>query len=260
MWKKALVLLLLFGWWAAAALAASVGLGDVIRTLETPFKGDAQVQRGTAKSGIYDFQADFFQESHIASIDRVQRGRGEVSFKFLRRTTGEVPLAMFRWEYRDPSPQEIVSDGETMWVYLPENRQVIQSDLREVNQQQGDNPVTFLTGLGNLSRDFQIRWASPNRDREGNYLLELQPRGVSQLIHRLQIVVDRDAVREYVENNTTGDLFPILATTVEDPNGNRTTIEFHDLRVNRNISDRFFNFIRPAGVEVVRPSDLQMGY
>jgi outer membrane lipoprotein carrier protein len=260
MWKNAFLLLLLIGCWAGAALAAPVGLSDVIRTLETPFKNDAQVKRGTATSGIYDFQADFFQESHIASIDRVQRGRGEVRFKFLRRTTGEVPLAMFRWEYREPSPQEIVSDGETMWVYLPENRQVIQSDITEVSRQQGDNPVTFLTGLGNLSRDFRIRWASPNVDREGNHILELEPRSVSQLIHRLQIVVDRDAVQEYVENNTTGDLFPILATSVTDPNGNRTTIEFHDLRVNRNISERYFTFNRPAGVEVVRPSELQMGY
>ncbi len=255
-----IVIFLLFGFWSGFATAAAVGLSDVIKTLETPFKPTAQAKRGTPTSAIYDFSADFFQESHIASIDRIQRGRGDVSFKFLQRRDDEVPQAMFRWEYREPSPQEIVSDGNTMWVYLPENRQVIESDIREVSKQQSDNPVTFLTGLGNLSRDFNINWAAPNMDEDGNYILELQPRRVSQLIQQLQIVVDRDAVREFVENNTTGELFPILATTVADPNGNRTIIEFSDIRVNRNISERFFNFNRPAGVEVVRPSELRMGY
>ena len=73
-------------------------------------------------------------------------------------------------------------------------------------------------------------------------------------------MVDRDAVRDYAENDRTGDIFPILATTVKDPNENLTTIEFQDIRVNRNISERFFHFNRPAGVEVVRPSGEQMGF
>jgi outer membrane lipoprotein carrier protein len=167
---------------------------------------------------------------------------------------------MFRWEYRRPSIQEIVSDGRTMWVYLPENRQVIESDLSEVSFQQSDNPVTFLSGLGNLSRDFNVRWGAPNSDRDGNYILDLQPRRSSQLIQALQIVVDRDAVIEYQQNQQSGRLFPILATRVTDPNGNQTSIEFRDIRVNRNISERFFAFRTPAGVEVVRPTGDQLGY
>lgn len=242
------------------SLAATIGLSDVITTLETPFKSTATKDRGKATSGIYDFQADFFQQSMIASIERVQRGRGEVSFKFQRTRTTDVPLAMFRWEYREPAIQEIVSDGRTMWVYMPDNRQVIESDISQVSRQQSDNPVTFLSGLGNLSRDFNIRWAAPNQDSRGNYLLELQPRRISELIYRLEIAVDRDAVLDYVENNQTGNVFPIVATTVDDPNGNRTTIEFQGVRINRNISERFFHFNRPAGVEVLRPSQGQFGY
>ena len=257
--RPLLILLLLFCFLPGYTFAA-VGISDVINTLEIPFKSTATKDRGTATSGVYDFQADFFQESHLASIDRVQRGRGEVSFKFQRVRIAEVPLAMFRWEYREPTIQEIVSDGRTLWVYQPENRQVIESELTQVGGRQSDNPVTFLSGLGNLSRDFNIRWANPNSDRDGNYILELQPRRISQLIQTLQIVVDRDAVRDFVEQSRTGKYFPILATMVTDPNGNRTTIEFHDIRVNRNISERFFHFNRPAGVEVVRPSQEQFGY
>lgn len=259
MWPR-IAVLLLSCLLPSVACAAPIGLNDVIKTLETPFKSTATKDRGTATSGIFDFQADFFQESQIAAIDRVQRGRGEVSFKFQRVRLADAPLAMFRWEYREPTLQEIVSDGRTLWVYQPDNRQVIESDISQVSRHQSDNPVTFLSGLGNLSRDFNIRWGSPNVDREGNYVLELQPRRISQLINSLQIVVDRDAVRDYVESNRTGEVFPILSTSVNDPNGNRTTIEFHGIRVNRNISERFFHFNRPAGVEVVRPTQEQFGY
>ena len=253
---KCLSLLLLLCLLPTFAVAANIGLSDVIRTLETPFQVPAAGRGGT----IDDFQAEFFQESQIASIDRVQRGQGDVSFKFLTRGSDRVPQAMFRWEYRQPSIQEIVSDGRTLWVYLPENSQVIESDLSEISLHQSDNPVTFLSGLGNLSRDFNIRWAAPGTDRDGNYILELQPRRSSELIQNLQIVVDREAVNDYLQKQQTGRLFPILATRVTDPNGNRTSIEFRDIRVNRNISERFFAFRTPAGAEVVRPTSEQLGY
>ena len=57
-----------------------------------------------------------------------------------------------------------------------------------------------------------------------------------------------------------GMVFPILSTTVYDANGNSTTIEFSDLRLNRGISSGQFNFILPAGVEVVRPTGKEMGF
>lgn len=259
MWARSLFLLL-FALLSTVSMASALGLNDVINALEIPFKATATKDRGTPTSGIYDFQADFFQESQIASIDRVQRGRGEVSFKFQRLNLVDAPLAMFRWEYREPTDQEIISDGRTLWVYQPDNRQVIESDISQAAGQQSDNPVSFLSGLGNLSRDFNIRWGAPNIDREGNYVLELEPRRISPLIRTLRIVVDRNAVNDYVENNRTGEYFPVLATMVNDPNDNRTTIEFQDIQVNRNLSEGFFVFHRPAGVEVVHPEETYPGF
>jgi outer membrane lipoprotein carrier protein len=287
---------------AVPAWAAS--LGDVISALETPF------QTKTDKTlRIYDYSADFFQESKIASLDRLQRanGRVEVSFDYQRPQT--VPDVMFRWQYDQPTTQEIVSDGKTLWVYLPENNQVIQSDIEMINKSRQNDPMTFLTGLGNLSRDFQISWATPNTDIDGNYVLNLTPRRVSSLINRLVIVVDRFAVEAYqnrgqednspqdprlarndprraskdlgpasrnprlapptrrgdvafpdYENDLNGLWFPIMSTTVYDPNGNSTIIEFSNLRVNLGISKMSFNFILPAGVQVVRPTGKEMGF
>ena len=142
-----------------------------------------------------------------------------------------------------------------MWVYLPENRQVILTELDIVNQARPDDPLTFLTGLGNLTRDFQIGWASPNLDVEGNFVLQLRPRRASPMIRRLLVVVDRDAVFDQ-----TGRTFPILSTTVYDPSDNSTIIEFSDISVNRGIPSSFFEFTLPAGVEVVRPTGQEMGF
>ncbi|NJC88723.1 MAG: outer membrane lipoprotein carrier protein LolA [Desulfuromonas sp.] len=284
---------------ALTALPASAaGLRDVIDALETPFK--ASTPEGQR---IQDYTADFFQESRIASLDRLQRARGQVSVRFDYRR-GQVPTVLFNWEYREPTTQEIVSDGKTLWVYLPENNQVIQSDIEMVSKARETDPMTFLTGLGNLSRDFQISFAEPNRDAEGNYVLDLRPRRSSALLNRMVIVVDRDAAEPTATTKSTvgiedknfpvepstrpkrlsrgpdldatretrsesikigpepvgGLLFPILSTTVYDPNGNSTTIEFSDLRLNRGLSTSQFQFILPAGVEVVRPTGKEMGF
>ena len=274
---------------AAPAWAAS--LGDVISALETPFQ-----TKTDEKLRIYDYSADFFQESKIASLDRLQRASGEVEVAFDYQRTDTVPRVKFRWQYEQPTTQEIVSDAKKLWVYLPENNQVILSDIEMVNRSRQSDPMTFLTGLGNLSRDFSIRWAVPNNDVEGNHVLELVPRRVSSLINRMIIVVDRYAVEAYLnpgqevdprmpsvpsaqstpptpptpggrnlnfpgyEDNLNRRWFPILSTTVYDPNGNSTTIEFSNLRVNFGISDMSFNFIMPAGVQVVRPTGQEMGF
>lgn len=255
--KQLLCLLLTLLLAPALALAApakeQIGLSDVIKTLETPFKADK-----SGSGAILDFEADFFQESRIASLDRVQRGRGRVSVKFDPQPGERVSRTKFRWEYSQPTTQEIVSDGRTLWVYLPENRQVIQSDVDLVNQARSEDPMTFLTGLGNLSRDFLISWGSPNTDAAGNYALELRPRRASALIHRLLMVVDREAVLSF-RRGETGRILPILASTVIDPSENSTTIEFNNVRVNRGQSDAAFNFILPAGVEVVRPQGMGLG-
>jgi len=257
----ALVLaLLLFPAGFSLAAGERIGLSDVIKTLETPFQIDAVRPRGTANSAIVDFEADFFQESRLESLDRLQRGRGRVAVLFDRTLTDRVPLTMFAWEYDQPTTQEIVSDGKTLWVYLPENAQVIQSEIDFTSRERSDDPATFLTGLGNLSRDFLITWAEPNQDVAGNYVLSLRPRRTSAMIQQMEIVVDRNAVFAYTRDGVTGNILPIRSSTVVDPNGNRTTIEFSNVRVNRGLSPSRFRFILPAGVEVLRPTGSEMGF
>ena len=248
--------LILFGCFGSALAAESAALPEVLQALERPFRSDPQQAEGAR---IDDFQAEFLQQSHIASIDRTQHGAGSVSFRFIR-DGAQNGSAMFRWEYREPAPQEIVSDGRTMWFYLPENRQVIESDMSKLSSLQGENPITFLSALGNLGRDFSVDWAEPSRDSDGNPVLALRPLKESQYINRLEVVVSQQAVDAFVKQHKTGSLFPIVSTAVIDPSGNRTAISFHKVSINRGLAKEIFRFQTPAGVEVVRPSAQGPGY
>lgn len=240
------LILLLAGWLPLPAGAEEeIPLETVVRAVESPFRADTP-----HKSAIRDFQGEFVQESRLASLDRTQHGRGRVAVQFERNVAGRPPAAKFRWDYEEPT-QHIISDGRNLWVYIPENRQVIHSEI-ETALDRPDDPMTFLTGLGNLSRDFQIAWGSPARDAKGNFALALTPRRPSPLLQRLQVVVEREAAA--AGRRGKGGSFPLHSVTVFDPVGNSTEIAFRNVRVNRGLAAGLFQFQPPPGVEVVRPA------
>ena len=253
--KRRLLLLVLLVALLPATGARAAELQQVVGTLESPFRAGASQQ-----AAIRDFQADFAQESTIASLDRSQKGAGTVAMRFVRTGSAQPALVQFRWDYREPNRQVIVSDGKTMWVYVPENQQVVVSDLAAAQQSGNNNPLTFLSGLGDLGRDFNIAFADPARDAEGSWVLELTPRRPSALIVRLLIAVDDRAVAAFIRGGTTGGILPLRASTVFDPAGNRTHIAFSHVRLNQGLGDKDFRFTPPAGVEVLHADGQKMGY
>lgn len=238
---------------------ARVGLKDVIDTVEQQFRaGDTGLPPLTSVS------ADFFQRSTIAAQNRELRADGQM---FLRFGSSSEPL-MFRFDYFTPLTQEIICDGRSLWIYQPENRQVILSDVSDTFDPTSrsfadrNRATNFLQGLGSISKDFTITYADTGRDVAGNYVLELVPRRSSISITKLFLVVHKDAVlrhtysrqgrNDYALNRPELD-FPVLSTTVVDPDGNTTTMEFTNIRTNVFLSDLLFKFVPPADVRVVRP-------
>lgn len=271
----ALLTSLLLCSWAGQALAVSpvnVGLSDVIATVEKSFKPDS-----SGLAPISDMTADFFQRTTLAKDRRELRGDGRMSVKL---ASSSSPL-MYRFEYFRPYNQEIVSDGKVLWIYHPENREVILSDVSFLYNRLSFDPdrdraVNFLQGLGRISKDFQINFASGMYDIAGNYVLELTPRRAMINTRRIFIVVNRDTVLTYVNGKTPqknpsgipqpfgsnapqsalrSDPFPILSTTVDDQEGNSTTMEFSNIRINNRLPQSTFIFIVPAGVQIIRPSE-----
>src|SRR5690349_3497796 len=92
--------------------------------------------------GIVDFTADFTQSYRGGVLRQKAVELGTVSVK--------KPGKM-RWVYTKPEKKEFVSDGQKIYLYIPQDRQVIVS---EVNGDGSSTSALFLAGKGNISRDF----------------------------------------------------------------------------------------------------------
>jgi outer membrane lipoprotein carrier protein len=237
------VLLLTVGVWAADP--GPITLDAVVAALQRPFRADAG-----ETCRIEDFQADFSQEAYLAALEQTEQAGGRVTVRL--RADGGVPQARFRWEYLRPERQLIVSDGARVWVYIPENRQVLESSLTTEDGGAQDNPLLFLTALGEVARRFDIAWASPRQSPEGHYRILLRPRRPSALLDRLLLEVDRAAVA-----GQPG--YPVRSATLYGPTGNRTVIRFSNLRLNRRPADELFRFVAPPGTEILRPEQGDFG-
>ncbi|MEZ4600927.1 MAG: outer membrane lipoprotein carrier protein LolA [Syntrophotaleaceae bacterium] len=242
---RAVLLVLLLPVFALAGGSPEPSLKEVVTALEAPFRPGGAIR---------DFRADFAQQSYLGALDRVEEGRGRVAVRFDRK--GQEVTPRFRWEYALPTVQEIVSDGQTVWVYLPENNQVLISPLPADDQLKRDDPLAFLTGLGELSKRFQIRWADPARTEQGAFRLLLTPLQPSSFIEQLVLLVDPAVV-----HGRAGQAkYPLRGATIFGPTDSRTTILFENLRVNQGLKNSLFTFEPPEGVEVVRPEEGGLGF
>src|SRR5262252_8320563 len=87
--------------------------------------------------------AGFRQTVESKTLAGSLESRGKVYF--------EKPNHM-RWDYDPPDRQTIVGDGATLWIYQPDDKQVIKAPLAEAFQ--ASTPLNFLGGLGHIDRDF----------------------------------------------------------------------------------------------------------
>ncbi len=195
---------------------------------------------------LADVQADFSQRTVIASIKREERGKGELFIK-----KGGKGQAMFRFDYAKPR-QQIISDGKQVWYYIPDNKQVMISDVKALFAGGNGIALNYLTGMGRVSRDFNISFAKERQDRNGNYVLDLTPKKPNQVMTRLRLTIAAQAVEQFRESGKPLALFPIVASAMDDPYGNRTFFEFSRVKVNQGMSSGRFSFKVPAGVEVIK--------
>ena len=53
-----------------------------------------------------------------------------------------------RWNYQKPDPKMYLADGDTLWLYEPEDKQAFKQDLKA---SQLPAALAFLTGKGKLT-------------------------------------------------------------------------------------------------------------
>jgi outer membrane lipoprotein carrier protein len=228
------ITLLLLSLPAQAASGSAVAAKDVVATLEQGY------------AMLSDLQADFSQRTTISSLNREERGAGEL---FIKKTAGSD--AMFRFNYTKPR-QQIISNGKSVWYYLPESKQVLISDVTALFEGGNGIALNYLTGLGHISADFTAGFAGEARDKKGDYVLDLVPKTKSPVMAKLRLTVSARAVEEFLSSKTVRDPFPVISSEVSDQLGNRTRLDFSKVKVNRGLGNDRFNFKVPAGVEIIK--------
>lgn len=190
---------------------------------------DEVVQRVQAiYQSLTDLKADFNQEAFNKSLGQTIKADGTV---YLKRP------GKMRWEYRTPSPQQIVSDGQSLWVYTPDLNQV---NVGEAPRALAGPAGSFLAGLGKVSEEFSVRYLNPAvpTDAAGNPVLDLAPKRPTPVLTRLILTVDPKE-------------FLVRKAVLYDQFENTVTMLFTRITVNAGLADRLFTFTPPKGVAVV---------
>jgi len=175
--------------------------------------------------GIKDFSADFVHSYRGGVLKTQSEERGKVSVK--------KPSRM-HWTYTAPEKKEFVSDGVKIYSYIPQDRQVIVSNVPPDNQ--ATTPALFLAGKGDISRDFSATYAQATIP--GSVALKLTPRHNQPDYEYLVVALDPTSLQ-------------IRALITRDHEGGESTLAFTNLKENQGISDKEFTFRIPRGVDVI---------
>jgi outer membrane lipoprotein carrier protein len=211
-----LVLGLASGAGAQAPPASGATLDEVVRSLEAAY------------GKVNDLKAEFDQTAFNKSLNQSIPAKGTVYLK----KGGKL-----RWEYADPTPQEIVSDGKTVWVYTPALSQV---NVGPAPEALAGPAGSFLAGLGRVREHFNVRFLNPAepRDRDGNVVLDLTPKQPLPTMNRLVLSIDPRT-------------WSVRRAVVYDQFENTVTMSFRKTTLNSGLADTVFTFVPPKGVATV---------
>ncbi len=173
---------------------------------------------------VTSLSADFTQEVFSKSSNKPFTSGGRVFFK--------KPGKM-RWQYAGENKDELVSNGKTVWFFQPDLNQALE---KKVDASMSGISTDFLSGVGNLKRDFNVSLAGEKADA---YRLVLTPKQTLANVKRISITLDRRAGI-------------IVKTSVEDPLGTITEVGFKNVKLNDSIRDSFFEFGAPKGVNIIK--------
>ena len=173
---------------------------------------------------VLTYEAEFIQKSYIKMMDKTQDVKGTVIIKKPGKTI---------WSYGAPDTQILISDGSTLWLYVPDEEQATKVPIESIYS--SNTPALFLAGKGKLMQTFNVE--SVNLDKDP-IRITLTPKADDQALTRLQLLADKKN-------------YQITGSTVYDKLGNETEIRFSNIKTNREIPEKTFQFQAPANVEVL---------
>ena len=182
------------------------------------------VERSFAQ--MKDFTADFVQVFQ----DPLNRKQQESGHLYLKRSR------MMRWEYKSPEGNLFISDGKTVYFYVPADRQVNKEAVRDTFDDR--MPLMFLLGRADLRNEFtRFELLNTKPFLQGTKVVRMYPRRKTDLS---EVVMEVDPAN-----------FQIRRLLLTHSDGSRSEFIFSNIRTNTGLRASLFDFKVPAGVQVV---------
>lgn len=193
--------------------------------LAPPASYEAILEKLEARYNAADFSARFDQESHLKALDITDTAAGKVWFKH---------PGMMRWEYEHPEKYAIISDGKTLWIYRPEDNQVIIGDAMAYFS--NGKGASFLSNFKLVQDAYTVSLTEP--DQDDRHSLKLVPQKKQ---------LDLAAIFLNINKNS----FDIESVRTLTDYGDETRIEFSDLKFEATDPD-LFHFRIPPGADILK--------
>ncbi len=208
-----LILCLLF---SAALFAPSLGAA------QTDTLGDKTLTAIEKKYTGNGFEADFNQISKLAALEITETASGKAWFNH--------PGKM-KWLYLTPQHHEITTNGHTLWIYRPDQAQVMRGDAQKFFK--AGAGAAFLSDIGLMKKNFTIERKETD-DTHISFLLTAKKENpmVSILI---RVSRATNEIQQVTTRNTYGDT---------------TLFEFTNIQFNK-IDASVFEFKIPEGSSII---------
>ena len=136
----------------------------------------------------------------------------------------------FRWDYKKPYEQQIVSDGKQVFLYDTELQQVT---IRELSKSLGSSPAALLAGGEAVEKSFILKNATR---KDGLAWVLALPKNKESGFDRVLLGFKADKLRKM-------ELY--------DSFNHITHITFNEVERNPTLQEATFLFTPPEGVDVV---------
>jgi outer membrane lipoprotein carrier protein len=173
-----------------------------------------------------DYSSDFVQISKDV-LNRRQEAAGHL---YLKRSR------MARWEYTSPEEQLFVSNGKTVYFYVPADKQVNREAVKDTLDDR--IPLMFLLGRSNLSDEFTKFELLPTKPfLTGTKVVRMTPKRKTDL---KELIMEVDPQSYFIRR-----------LSLEHMDGSRSEFIFSNIRTNTGLKAEQFEFKVPPGVQVV---------
>jgi outer membrane lipoprotein carrier protein len=173
----------------------------------------------TAYRNTADISTDFTQKTFVMVLDKTMIKKGRMYFK---------KSGKFRIEYAGKGEKQYISDGKTLWVFVPGD------DSSLVAYHVNDETVPrealkFLSGFDNLKKDFKIKKSDAFTDlNAGESALYLKPKSRKAHFKALDAKFNnRHLLTELKIHNKSGNITDYNFTNIRTSTGLKNSLFTH---------------------------------